>query len=37
MLQKVNTPVVLVMLLNASLALAQTNAAHQRSASGRWI
>ena len=35
MLQKVNTPVVLVMLLNASLALAQTNAS-KASAVGTW-
>ena len=35
MLQKVNTPVVVVMLLNASLALAQTNAS-KASAVGTW-
>jgi hypothetical protein len=35
MLQKVNTPVVLVMLLNASLAVAQTNAS-KASAVGTW-
>ena len=35
MLQKVNTPVLLVMLLNASLALAQTNAS-KASAVGTW-